>query len=396
MAHVTFFAFDITEAAQIRRIESVRSLGHDVQSFSFRRENMNRGFAPDWPNVDLGRTENGRLVRRLGSVFRGIVRSVRHRDRLSGSGVWIARNLDQLAIAWAVRLATGRRNVSLVYECLDIHDVMTRKDAIGAAARWAERRLLARCDLLILSSEGFLRAYFRPLQRVGCPVALIENKLWIGHALLSRPSAPRNADGPLVLGWVGSLRCPRSLELLSEVARRMGEDIRIVFRGSIHRHALSDIDRVLREHPNITYGGTYDYPDGLAGVYGACDLVWSQDLWQAGGNSDWLLPNRIYEASYFGCPSIAVGSTETGRRIQSDGLGFTVERPDAEDLTALLRQLDREEIRAASRRILAKPDAAFRLFREELAEKLAPVLGAGRTPGRVESLPDLTPEVRHP
>jgi hypothetical protein len=60
------------------------------------------------------------------------------------------------------------------------------------------------------------------------------------------------------------------------------------------------------------------------------------------GNSDWLLPNRIYEASYFGCPSIALAGTETGRRVAADGLGFTVEEPTAEALTELLRGLTPE------------------------------------------------------
>jgi hypothetical protein len=37
MARVVFFAFDIAEAAQLRRIDSLRALGHGVASVSFRR-----------------------------------------------------------------------------------------------------------------------------------------------------------------------------------------------------------------------------------------------------------------------------------------------------------------------------------------------------------------------
>lgn len=381
MARVTFFAFDISEAAQIRRIESVRSIGHEVQSFSFRRANMNGSFAPPWANVDLGRTDNGRLFRRLGKIVGGIATSLRHRTRLAKSDVWIARNLDLLLVAWVVRLCTFRRDVTLVYECLDIHSVMTRGGAVGAAMRRAERFLLTKSDLVILSSTGFLRNYFAPVQGRSDGVALIENKLWFGRAALLRPTEPRQAEGPLVLGWVGSLRCAESFALLSEVARRMEGEVNVLLRGNVHRHALPDFDAVLRDSPNMRYVGPYDYPEGLAEVYGACDLVWSQDMWQAGTNSDWLLPNRIYEASYFGCPSVALSSTETGRRIARDGLGFTLDAPSADELEGMLRTLDRPRIAAVSRHILGMPDSAFRLFPEELEAALKPVLDKGESRG---------------
>ncbi|NNL72400.1 MAG: glycosyl transferase, partial [Silicimonas sp.] len=134
MAHVLFFAFDIAEAAQIRRIESVRKLGHDVASVSFRRTNMNRDFTPDWPDLPLGRTENGKLMLRLKSLGVGLGRLLRQRRIAEGRTIWIARNLDMLALAVLFRRLTGRRDVRLAYECLDIHGLMTRRDVVGRVA----------------------------------------------------------------------------------------------------------------------------------------------------------------------------------------------------------------------------------------------------------------------
>jgi succinoglycan biosynthesis protein ExoL len=242
--------------------------------------------------------------------------------------------------------------------------------------RWAERRLLARCDLLILSSPGFLRAYFRPVQRISTPVALLENKLWVSGDPPPRPSAPRqrSAGAPFSLGWVGSLRCARSLAILAGVAETLGSRVEIVCHGAVHRHAVPEFDAVLRRYPNIRHAGPYRYPEALGAIYSGCDAVWAQDLWQAGANSDWLLPNRIYEASYFGCPSIALAGTETGRRIARDRLGFTVEAPTAEALAALIGTLDADRIRTASAGLLARPEHDFRLTTGELAAALAPVL----------------------
>ena len=383
MARVVFFAFDIAEAAQLRRIRSVRSLGHDVASVSFHRSNMREQAAPDWDNVTLGSSSNNRYLLRLMRLGRAALRLWRERRVLEGSEVWIARNLDMLALAVLMRRMTGHRDLRLVYECLDIHALFTRQDAVGAAMRWAERRMLAQCDLLIVSSPGFLDAYFRPVQRIATPVALLENKLWVADTALPRPAKPRARakDAPFVLGWVGSLRCARSLQILADTARRLGPAVEIVCHGAVHRHALPDFDATLSAHPNMHYAGPYRYPDDLGAVYGGCDAVWAQDLWQAGGNSDWLLPNRIYEASYFGCPSIAVAGTQTGRRVASDRLGFTLSEAEAGALIELLRGLDAGALRAASHRLLARPASDFRLTNTELAAALSPVLGSAVLPG---------------
>jgi succinoglycan biosynthesis protein ExoL len=378
MPHVGFFATDIAEASQIRRIQSIRSLGHEVVSVSFRRDNMNKEFRPDWPDVPLGTTRNNRFPRRIAGVAGGLSRAFRRRAELGEAEVWIARNLDMLALAWALRLVTGRREVRLVYECLDIHSLMTRPGAAGAAIRLAERALLARTALLVVSSPAFVSHYFEPVQGYRGPVSLLENKLWLGPGAPARPGGPPRREGPLVLGWVGSLRCPKSLGILCETADRLGDGIRIAFHGNVHAHALPDFEREVARRPNIVWHGAYSYPGDLEPIYRSCDLVWAQDLWQAGGNSDWLLPNRIYEAGYFGCPSIALDGTETGRRVAADGLGFTVASPTADALCGLIEGLDRSAVRAASARLLAMPGTAFRLDADEIARALAPVLDSRR------------------
>ena len=131
---------------------------------------------------------------------------------------------------------------------------------------------------------------------------LLENKLWFEDGAVARPAPgsrpPAPPEAPIRLGWVGTLRCPQSLAILAEAARRMGPRLELRLHGVVHAHALPDFDAVVGSHDNIAYLGPYEYPGGLGRVYEDCDLVWSQDRWQWGTNSTWLLPNRIYEASY--------------------------------------------------------------------------------------------------
>ena len=351
-------------------------LGHDVVSFSFRRENMNTTFRPSWHNVDLGVMPNQRFASRIGLLIFAIPKVLRHLRTVRRSDVVIARNFDLLALAWIVRLATVHRRPRLVYECLDIHSLFTRNDKIGQTMRFLERRLLASTDLLWVSSPGFVDSYFKPLQGYRGRHVLIENKLWFDGPAPKRPKhrERRAPSRPLVLGWVGSIRCSASLALLAETARSLGKEVQVAIHGNIHRHAVPDFDDVIADHTNMTYHGAYAYPDGLRDIYLQCDAVWAQDLWQRGGNSDWLLPNRIYEASWFGCPSIAVSDTETGRRIAQSGLGFVVQAPTGKALSAMLTDLTCDDLENASHRLLKMPDRNFRLLDSDVKQALLPVL----------------------
>ena len=389
MARVVFFAFDLTEASQIRRIRSLLMIGLDVRSLSFRRGNMNEAFEPHWPNTDLGQIPNESYGKRMLGLLRALGPAFRSRHALRDADVIVARNFDLLVLAWMARGLFGRRQVPLAYECLDIHGLFTRDDAVGAVMRWCERRLLRRVRLLIVSSPGFVRNYFRPVQDYRGAVSVIENKLWFDGEALPRPAEPprREASGPLVLSWVGSIRCAPSLEILLETADRMGSDLQINIHGNVHRHAVGDIDEAVASRPNVRYFGPFTYPDDLASVYGGSDIVWAQDLWQRGANSDWLLPNRIYEASWFGCPSVAVADTETGRKVADNSLGLPIPDPSSDALVALLKGLDRRELTSLSQGILAQDDSRFELRPEAVRDAISPLLqGENMSGPRSEAL----------
>lgn len=362
------FGFDASEAAQRRRIRSYMECGYDVLGLTMRRQNMTHDAEPFWDNVPLGETQNAAMGQRLRAIAAALPKIWRARDRMRGARTIVARNLDMLILGAAAQ-AMLRPRPRLVYECLDIHGMMTDPGAKGRVARAVERRLLARCDAIVVSSDAFVRNYFAPIQGWTGDVRLVENKIWLGPDAPPRPAAAdvrTRTDGPMVLGWVGTLRCARSLEILADVARRMGPKIEIRLHGIVHRDSLLDFDALVAGQENLTYRGPYRYPDGLRDIYRACDAVWAQDLWQWGTNSTWLLPNRIYEAGYFGCPTIAVTGTETGRRV-ADGLGWAIPSPDAEALESLLSRLTREDLAARRRALLEMPEGTFRQSRDEIS-----------------------------
>ncbi len=329
-----------------------------------------------WPNVDLGDMPNEKFATRILRLLRAIPRLIAHRKALTDAEIIIARNLDMLALAWIARVLLSGGETKLVYESLDIHGLLTRTDRVGRLMRSAERFFLKRIDLLWTSSPGFLRNFFVPVQGYDGPHFVIENKLWFENV----PARPREIDRVTVedrftLGWVGSIRCAASLEVLAGVADRLGRSIEIAVHGTVHHHAVPDFEGVLRRHERMTYHGPYAYPDDLASIYLGCDAVWAQYLWQRGGNSDWLLPNRIYEAGWFGCPCIAVADTETGRRIVRDGLGFVVDQATPEALVALLNKQPRSAFGEVSKRLLSMPEERFRLDVSDITAALQAIPG---------------------
>lgn len=373
MARLVFFSSDRAEIAQIRRIRHYRQAGHEVASFSMVKRDGQLQAPPDWQDVSLGEIENENLPKRLLRALLSLGTLWRNRALLRSADVISARNIDMVVLAALARRLSGAK-APIIYECLDIHGIFTGNGRKSGLARWVERKMLARCALLLVSSPGFIREYFERIQGYQGNWALLENKLVFETAPLQRPSAPADPRQPLVLGWVGTIRCAPSLRLLAATAAALPDTVKICIRGMVHHHAVPEFDALVAAHDNIEYGGPYCYPEGLAEVYGSCDLVWSQDLWQQDANSNWLLPNRIYEASWFGCPSIAVATTETGRATAEGQLGFTVPEASPEALISLLKSLSAAQIGAARQALLARPDRDFQLTTEDLNRVLAAAL----------------------
>ncbi len=365
---VVVFAFDIAEASQIRTIRAIRACDACVSSFSFRRGNMNAGFHPEWQDTPLGHAPNGIGLGRLVALARGAVRVLWHRRRLRQADVLLARNLDMALLALLGRWASGTR-APLVYQCLDIHGLFARRGPFAALARRAERFVLDRTHRLVVSSPRYLDAHFGPVHGWDGPVQVVENGIWWPDGPPPRPAAEPRPERSLRLGWVGTLRCPRTLALLADTADRMGPRVQIVLRGVVHRHQLPEFDRVLSVRPNMRYEGPYSYPQGLAQAYRGLDCVWGQDLWQAGANSDWLLPNRLYEAGFFGCPVIAVAGTETANAVQRRALGLVIPEARADVLVPVL-DAGRTALGRVRRGLLARPGTEFCLSRADVGRML--------------------------
>ncbi len=308
---------------------------------------MRRG--PDapraWDNFDLGQTFDGDMRQRVASVGKAFARLQPQRAALRDADLFIARNLDMLILAQMTRKSI-RSRVPLIYECLDIHHLMTRTDVVGLAMRNVERRLLQASERVIVSSPGFIREYFDVHHRHHYRASIIENRLPPGSVPDGRPAPGicKDDSEPIVIGWFGNLRCRRSLQLLREMAARLPDRVRVVLYGYPSLFDVPEFPERVQGLSNLQYRGRYHYPDDLAKIYGEIDVIWSGDFHDAKFNSRWLLPNRVYEGGYFGVPPIAPGDSETGRWVESRSAGWLVGDPLESTLYKLLSGLTHAEI----------------------------------------------------
>jgi succinoglycan biosynthesis protein ExoL len=379
-AALAYLVHDLDDAAVRRRVDLLAGEGFVVGLGGFRRhagavsgslaagdQGVGQGAGSI---VNLGRTIDARLGQRAALVMRYVLSPGPLRRLCGQAPVIVARNLEMLVLAARVR---GRRQ-RLVDECLDIHRLMLGTGRKSRLMRWIERRLLARTDLVIVSSPAFARDYFAGRQGRCDGVLLVENKV---------PAERRNEDAPgaggaaevRTIGWFGMLRCRKTLEQLAQVARESAGRIEVVIAGIPSPAEFPDFADRVAALPGLRYLGPFRQED-LARLYGAVDFVWAIDYFEEGLNSDWLLPNRLYEGLAHGVIPIALRHVETGRWLARHGVGLLVDDPVAELpwLLADLTPSKQADLRGA---IAALPEAALFQTRAERREIACAIAGGG-------------------
>ncbi|WP_198174368.1 glycosyltransferase family protein [Mesorhizobium xinjiangense] len=365
MLNVLYLVHDLSDPAVRRRLVMLQTGGANVTIAGFRRGVSVaelRGVAP----IEIGTTQDGRFAQRLRAVGRAACSLGGKLRAMPRPDIIVARTLEMLALANRANAIFGG-DVPIVYECLDIHRLMLRSDMVGGALRQAERRFAGNVVLLMTSSPAFVREYFDRIQPLDLPLLLMENKV-----LDLRSDALQPADGrpapqagePWRIGWFGALRCRKSLALLAEFSRRHEGRFEIVLRGRPAYSEFEDFDRFVAAEPYLRFEGPYRNPEDLAAIYGEVHFAWAVDFFEEGLNSDWLLPNRLYEGCRHGAIPIAMERTETGRVLAERGLGLRLSGASQEDLSERLGRMDADTYEGM-RRSLAAQDPASWVHRRE-------------------------------
>lgn len=351
-----------------------RAAGAEVQLTGFHRD------APVSPvdgvvPFDLGRTQDGRLAARAVATVRAMMRAKLLRQRVAGADAIVARNLEMLALALRAR---GRRtDIPVIYESLDIHRLLLGTGVTSRVLRLIEGRLAGRASALITSSPAFLERYFEPISRVRLPPVLVENKVFLTQAEDRVPRRPGRRPGPWRIGWFGAIRCVKSFDLLSRLTRAAGGSVEVVIRGRPTAAVFPDFARQVAGEPFMTFLGPYRNPEDLADIYDEVDFAWAIDFFEEGQNSEWLLPNRLYESGWAGAVPIALRHTATGEWLERRQLGVTLHRPLEASLAAFFGDLRPERYGELAHRVAVQDRSTWICFPEECERMVDRLVRAG-------------------
>ena len=374
-AKIAYFVHDLADPAVHRRIRMLKVGGAAVVPIGFRRRAKPITAIDGISTIEIGRTVDLKLFKRALSVVAALPKLRDTAEHLRGSDVILARNLEMLVLASLARkrYAPAAR---LVYECLDIHRLQLSLRFDGALLRFVETRLWGEVDLLFTSSPAFVRNYFAPRNFAG-PIRIVENKVLLLEDE-DRSISPRKRplEPPWRIGWFGMIRCRKSLDVLSSLAREANGTVEIIIRGRPSSGIFPDFDGAIAKLPNVQFRGPYDNPSDLRRIYEDVHFSWTIDYYESGQNSAWLLPNRIYEGSFYGAVPIALAGVETGAWLTRHGVGVVFDEPVQQPLINFFRSLNQSTYMELAKIVASLPLGDLRSDQADCRELVRALCGA--------------------
>ncbi|CUJ19217.1 hypothetical protein TA5114_03453 [Cognatishimia activa] len=352
--NILYLAHDLDDAAIWRRKDMFERGGATVDVVGFERKQVDRAHSA----LSLGTTRDGDFKQRIWRVVSNLPflpRTIK-RSGLQRPDVIVARNMEALALGLRLKAHWGG-DIPLVYELLDIHRLQHGQSAKSKAVRAVEAWMLKSTDLVMISSEAFKTNYLDAFEMPDVPTLLIENKVLLRDGqMLERPRPQRQVASPerIAIGWFGILRCSWTLSQLDALTRALPGQFEIVMRGRPALDQMPDFHETVEANPDLQFGGAYRWPDDLPSIYAECDFVWMIDRFDSGGNSDWLLPNRLYEGALFGAIPIGLNGTAIAARLQAIGIGLVLDDISLDTLAQAMSQVQRVQINSMRTDVLSQ------------------------------------------
>ena len=398
MLKVLYLVHDLADPAVRRRVLMLREGGADVVLAGFRRGENRLAEVHGVTPIELGRTADAQFAQRMGAVAKAIVGLKALLKGVDKPDVIVGRNLEALAVAHRANKLFGG-NVPVVYECLDIHRLLSRDDIVGKAMRGAEAHFGRNAKLVLTSSPAFIENHFARRSGIRTPSLLVENKVIALDESALDPSIARplrQPGQPWKIGWFGALRCRKSLGLLAAFSRSMEGRVEIVLRGRPAYSEFDDFDAFVRDEPYLSFEGPYRNPEDLRAIYDDVHFAWAMDFFEEGLNSSWLLPNRLYESCLYGTVPIALEGTQTARFLSEKAIGLVLPEASPSALEALFEDLTGEQHRAMSEAVAARDRKTWLADRSDCEalvaslSRLVPAPAEGRETGT--TIPQTMPQ----
>ncbi len=354
---VTFLLPNATQPRFYKRVDEFSKLGAALKIYAFKRkyyDNKNLKYQFE----SLGKISHGNYYHR---IFPLLMAAMKLRREIGRYDVIYVFGLDMLFLSYLIDFLSFRRR-EIVYELGDIREAMTEKSFKAIMLRFFERKLIKNVFLIVVTSQAFVKEYFKKIQKVKTKhYYVVENKIQKKEALLSLSEPISDKErGSITIGYFGLLRCPRSWEILKKVSENGKGKFKLSVRG-IPFGPLESIDGDFQGNGMISYGGAYEAPQDLPKMYNEVDLVWACYPFSSEetGNHIWARTNRFYEACFFKKPMIVQSGGEDAKSVMKLGIGEAFDLSDVDSVVEKILNIKHDDIEIWKYQIENIPERIF-------------------------------------
>lgn len=309
----------VGDTKDAKRIKILQKAGFKVTVVAFERDYFVSRL-PDCEIITLGKIRNGEYMSRVLIMLKSLIKL---RKIVRKFDIVYALSPDLAIMAYIASL--GKKNI-LILDLADIRRVQVSSSPLGKFTRIADRFLASHCDLIVVTSKGFITEYFRKtLKKDIKNYFLLENKVDYNIPIEYPEIGTRSEK--IRIGYFGVLRDNWTIEFLLKLLSKNPEKYEI-FAAGIDMLPDKDLKEIDKNVFGFHYLGPFQSPGDLNNLYKKVDIIAvfypehpvSRNWFNA---SKICRSNRFYEACYFEKPMLAFSFSEDGKEVFNLDIGHT-------------------------------------------------------------------------
>lgn len=333
MKRIVFFVPQISQPRPLKRINSIYEQGFDIRVYAFDnglyRDNISTASFP------FTICENPSKKGKLASIkhrFKVIKRILKENDE---NTIFYFFNYKAALTAWLL----GCRKY--VYEESDV-DAVKRKYKLqrNIAVRF-DKNLIKDSLLTVFTSAGFADYLLGDASKE--KYIVLPNKLNKYFLSVNRDSiVPSKLDkNHIRFGFIGLIRYPETILRFARIVSEYFPQHEFHFFGDADKRIK--IPDTLVNASNVFFHGPFINPQDLLGIYERVDVnIACYDAVSANTaiNVKIAEPNKLYESIFFKTPLVVSAGTFTSRRVESFGIGSSIDAHVDENVIQFIKFFD--------------------------------------------------------
>lgn len=331
---IVFILNSITITRCQKRVEEFIDNGYEVDVYGFARSNQIYSTPKRYKIEQIGfHSISMNYFQRLIIIAKSL-KSIHKKYKHQKNVIFYYFFFD---IAFAASLISNR---TYIYEESDIPYANIKPLLLRKFLKWKDRKIIQKSLITTMTSEGFIK--YHNLEKSSSNIILIPNR--VNSKLLQLPYRHKILDiNNISIGFVGGFRYQSIYNFANVIAHEFS-NISFHFFGNFQEYE-NELRRLSSKYQNIIIHGLFKNPDDLPSIYEQIDLVLATyDVTSI--NAQYAEPNKMYESIFFRVPIIVSKSTFVSEKIESLGIGYSVNGLDTSEIKSFLSKLNKGDIEA--------------------------------------------------